>query len=59
MDISAFINMALCHSDPPILAGIANYENNFGEFFEKEFPYEKFINGLRQFYFETDFEYFF
>ena len=59
MDISAFINMVLCHSNLPKLTCIANYENNIGKLFDKQSLYEGFINGLRQFYLETNFDYFF
>jgi hypothetical protein len=59
MDISAFINMILCHSNLPKLTCIANYENNVGKLFGKKSLYKEFTNGLRQFYFETEFDYFF
>jgi hypothetical protein len=48
-DICAFLNLVLCYSNPPELESIVYYENNFGEF----------INILRQFYIDTDFETFY
>jgi hypothetical protein len=59
MDISAFINMALCYSSPPELNKIAGYENNFGKINSSTFPYEEFVNGLRKFYTDTEFEQFY
>jgi hypothetical protein len=55
-DISAFLNLALCYSYPPELINVANYENNFGHIKTTTFPYEEFMNGLKQFYIDTDFE---
>jgi hypothetical protein len=59
MDISAFLNNALCYSDPPELDNIANYEYNFGKIYDFSFLYEEFINELRQFYKDTDFDKFY
>jgi hypothetical protein len=39
-------------------SNIANYENNFGHINSTIFPYEEFMNGLKQFYIDTDFEQF-
>jgi len=58
-DISAFINMALCFSNPPEMDIIADYENNFGKINTTTFPYEEFINELRQFYIDSDFNQFY
>jgi hypothetical protein len=58
-DISTFLNLALCYSSPPEFECIANYENNFGKINDSTFPYEEFINGLKQFYIDTDFERFY
>lgn len=58
-DISFFLNMALCYSDPPELDNTANFEINFDEISRMIFPYEEFINELRDFYFNTDYERFF
>jgi len=57
--ISAFIELVLCYSYPPNLENIANLQNNTGNMFEPQFPFEIFINGLKQFYHDTNFEYFF
>jgi hypothetical protein len=59
LDISAFLNMALCYSNPPKLENIASYENNFGSISNTAFPFEEFINALRRFYIDTDFEIFY
>jgi hypothetical protein len=59
MDISAFINMALCYSNPPELDNIADYENNFGKKIGSLFPYQKFVKGIRKFYIDTYFEQFY
>ena len=59
MDISAFINMALCYLSPPELNNIADYENNFGKINVSTFSYERFMNGLKKIYMDTDFEQFY
>jgi hypothetical protein len=59
MDISAFINMALCYSNPPELNSIADCENNFGGINSLMFPYQEFVNGTRKFYIDTCFEQFY
>jgi hypothetical protein len=59
MDISAFLSMVLCYSNPPEQKLIAGHEDNFGKINNSSFPYEDFIDGLRQFYVDTDFEYFY
>ncbi|MDR1300873.1 MAG: DUF4932 domain-containing protein, partial [Treponema sp.] len=58
-DISFFINLVLCYSNLPELNPIADPEHNLKSIFEPDFPYEKFINGVKQFYEDTNFEYFF
>jgi hypothetical protein len=58
MDICTFLKLMLCYSNPPKLNSIANPENNFHNVFESDFPFEKFISGLRQFYVDTNFELF-
>jgi len=58
-DISAFINLILCYSNPPILDNIANIENNISWLIKQNIQYENFINKIRQFYNDTDFEQFF
>jgi len=59
--INAFIELVLCYSSPPNLDNIANPQNNIrpGNLFEPQFPFEIFIDGLKQFYHDTNFEYFF
>ena len=57
--IGAFIELVLCYSYPPNMDNITNLQNNVGDIFESEFPFEIFINGLKQFYHETNFELFF
>jgi len=57
--IGAFIELVLCCSYPPNLDNIANLQNNVGNLFEPQFPFEIFISGLKQFYHDTNFEYFF
>ena len=59
MDISAFITMVLCYTNPPELSNIANHEKNFGKINDLTFPYEEFIDGLKKFYLDTDFEQFY
>jgi len=58
-DITAFLNMALCCSNPPEMDVIADYEKNWGKINNTVFPYEEFIDGLRQFYIDTDFKSFY
>jgi hypothetical protein len=58
-DISAFINLALCYSNPPNLYNTANIENNVNSLVKRNIPYENFINGIKHFYEDTNFEYFF
>ncbi|MDR2730176.1 MAG: DUF4932 domain-containing protein [Treponema sp.] len=58
-DISAFINLALCYSNPPNFDNIANIGNNINGLIKQNIPYENFINGIKCFYEETNFEYFF
>jgi hypothetical protein len=58
-DISFFINLVLCYSNLPELNTIADPKNNLKSIFEPDFPYKKFINGIKQFYEDTNFEYFF
>ena len=57
--INAFIELVLCYSYPPNLDNMANLQNNVGDIFEPEFPFEIFIDGLKKFYRETNFELFF
>jgi hypothetical protein len=57
-DISTFINCVLCYSDPPEFYTIANPKNNLRSV-DIQCTCEEFINGLKQFYKDTDFEYFF
>jgi len=58
-DISFFLNLSLCYSPPPELISIANYEDNFGKINSTVFPHEDFINELRNFYTDTNFEKFY
>jgi hypothetical protein len=58
-DFSAFINLILCYSDPPNLDNIANIENNINSFINLNIPYNKFISGIKHFYEDTNFEYYF
>jgi len=58
-DISTFTNLVLCYSNPPNLDSIANIENNINSLFKLNIQYENFINGLKRFYKDTDFRYFF
>jgi hypothetical protein len=58
-NISAFINLALCYSNPPNLDNIANIKNNVNGLIKQNIPYDNFINGIKRFYEETNFEYFF
>lgn len=59
MDISAFLKLALCYSDPPELKTSAQYEDNFGAIPNAIFPYKAFIAALQQFYRDTGFEQFY
>jgi len=58
-DFSTFINLVLCYSNPPNLDNIANIENNINNIDKQSIPYDKFINSIKRFYEETNFEYFF
>jgi hypothetical protein len=58
-DISTFINLVLCYSNPPNFDNIANPENNINNLIKQNIPYENFINGVKRFYEDTNFEYFF
>jgi hypothetical protein len=58
-DVSVFIKLPLCHSDPPELNNIALIENNVNSLLNINFPYEKLINAMKKFYEDTEFEYFF
>jgi hypothetical protein len=58
-DISAFVNLSLCYSNPPDLVNIANIENNFNSIVKLNIPYKELINGIKRFYDDTNFEYFF
>jgi hypothetical protein len=58
-DISAFINLILCYSNPPNLDNIANIENNISGLYKQNIPYENLINEIKRFYEDTNFEYFF
>ena len=58
-DISAFLYLALCYSNPPDMNVIADYENNWRQWNSSLFPYKEFIDELRQFYIDTDFNCFY
>jgi hypothetical protein len=58
-DISAFTNLVLCYSNPPNFEKIANIKNNVNSLIKQNIPYENFINGIKRFYDDTNFEYFF
>jgi len=58
-DISAFINLILCCSNPPNLDNIADVENNIKSFYKQNIPYENLINKIKYFYDDANFEYFF
>jgi hypothetical protein len=58
-DISTFINLALCYSNPPNLDNVANIEKNINGLIKQNIPYDNFINEIKHFYEETDFESFF
>jgi len=55
-DIGAFIQLALYYSNIPNLEKIENF--SISGVFEPKFPFGEFINGLKQFYYDTNFEYF-
>ena len=48
------MELVLCYSDPPGLNSIANPVNNTENIFESHFPLEEFINGLKQFYCDSN-----
>jgi len=58
-EISAFINMVLCYSNPPDFDNIANVQDNINCLIKQNIPYENFINRIKRFYEDTNFEYFF
>jgi len=58
-DISAFINLVLCYSNPPDFDNIANVQDNINCLIRQNIPYENFINRIKRFYEDTNFEYFF
>ena len=58
-DISAFLSMALCYSNPPEMNTMADYEKNWGKINSTVFPYKEFIYELRQFYIDTEFKHFY
>ena len=58
-DISAFINFVLCYSNPPNLDNIADIEKNVNCLIKQNIQYEKFISGIKCFYDDSNFEYFF
>jgi hypothetical protein len=58
-DISTFTKLVLCYTNPPNLGSIANIENNINSLFKQNIQYENFINGIKRFYNDTDFEHFF
>jgi hypothetical protein len=58
-EISAFTNLILCYSNPPNLDNIANIQNNVNGLIKQNIPYENLINGIKRFYNDTSFEYFF
>ena len=59
-DITAFITLVLCYSNPPKLNVIADFENNWGKINGiTMFPYKEFIDELKRFYTDTDFNIFF
>jgi len=59
MDISAFVKIVLCCSNPPELNNIANYEDNLETINNLAFPYGEFIDKLRNFYIDTNFRQFY
>jgi len=58
-DFSAFINLVLCYSNPPNFDNIANIESNINCLIKQNIPYDKFIDGIKCFYNDTNLEYFF
>jgi hypothetical protein len=58
-DISTFINFILCYTIPPKFDSIANIENNANCLIKENIPHENIIDGVRHFYEDTNFEYFF
>jgi hypothetical protein len=58
-EISAFTNLVLCYSDPPNLDNIADIESNINSFNKQNVLYGNFINKIKRFYEDTNFEYFF
>lgn len=58
-DVSFWIKLPLCYSNPPNMDNIAGIENNLKILSNIKFPYKKLISGIKQFYKDTDFEYFF
>ena len=58
-DISTFINLVLCYSSLPNLNNIANLENNINCLTQQKISYENFVNLIKRFYNDTNFEYFF
>jgi hypothetical protein len=50
-DINSFLDMILCHSEPPELNIIADYS--------RDYDTNKFIDLMRKFYFDSDFSNFF
>jgi hypothetical protein len=58
-DISAFINFVLCYTNPPNFGNIANIDINTNCLIKDNIPYENIIDGIKLFYEDTDFEYFF
>jgi len=58
-DIDTFLNLVLCYSNPPEFDNIASIENNLNGLLNLKFSNEIFINNLRQFYEDTNFEYFY
>jgi len=58
-EISAFTNLVLCYSYPPNLDNIADINDNINCLVKQNIPYENFINKIKRFYEDTNFEYFF
>jgi hypothetical protein len=58
-EISALINLSLCYSKPPNLDNIANIEKNINCFSKQDIQHEILINGIKRFYDDTNFEYFY
>jgi hypothetical protein len=57
-DISAFISMVLCYSDPPELRKIASFYETYEIINASHFPEIEFIDSLREFYDDTKFDMF-